>query len=89
VAGGAIVGAGSAISWTRGAWPSRSPNCAAMKASSPRLAVVSVGSGSSTSRARLLPSLWVIGTTMPKRALAVTVGSGSSALLQVSPEPEP
>jgi len=37
----------------------------------------------------LLASLCVIGTTMPNRALLVTVGSGSSAVAQVSPEPEP
>ena len=29
------------------------------------------------------------GSTTPNRPLAVTVGSGSSALTQVSPEPEP
>jgi hypothetical protein len=33
--------------------------------------------------------LWVIGITRPKRAFAVAVGSGSSPLRSVSPEPEP
>jgi hypothetical protein len=53
------------------------------------LAVVTVATGSSTDRAPLPPWVCVTGTTMPNRALLVTVGSGSAALWHVSPYPDP
>jgi hypothetical protein len=64
---------------TRGAWPSRSPNCAAMNASSPRCAVVIVGSGS----AETVTSKGRFGMVVP-----VTQSGGGAAARDVS-EPVP